>query len=376
MTMRANPRWRRLRAMLVKESIQIIRDPSTLMIALVLPLILMFIFGYAVSLDTTRTRVGLSMQDDGPQAVSLAAAYRNSRWFEIVPSRAVRPLEDDLVAGRVRAIIVIPADFGSLYAKGRARVQVITDGSIPNTAALVAGQAEGVRATWETARMAERGRKTAPPIQLAERFWFNPELASRYFLVPGAIAIVMAMIGTLLTALVIAREWERGTMEALLATPVTMSELIASKIIPYFILGLASMILCTLAAIFVFGVPFRGSPFAMLLISSAFLVPALGQGLLISALVKNQFVASQLSMFTGFLPVMMLSGFIFETSSMPLILQGISYLVPARYLVAPLQTVFVAGDVWPLFLGHIAAMLAFGALFFLIALRNTQRRIA
>lgn len=373
---RANPRWRRLRGLFIKESIQIVRDPSTLMIAFVLPLLLMFLFGYAVSLDTTQTRVGLAVQDEGAAAQSLAGAYRSSKWFETTASRSVAPLKDDLVAGRIRAIIVIPADFSRRFASGSAQVQVITDGSLPNTAGLVAGYAEGVRATWEAGQLAERGRQTRPAIALAERFWFNPELASRYFLVPGAIAIVMAMIGTLLTALVIAREWERGTMEALLATPVTMVELIISKIVPYFLLGLVSMTLCTLAAIIIFGVPFRGSPLAMLAISAAFLVPALGQGLLISALVKNQFVAAQIALVTGFLPVMMLSGFIFEISSMPLPHQILTYLVPARYLVPPLQTVFMAGDVWPLFLTHIGALLAFGALFFIIALRNTKRRVA
>ncbi|MCJ8156899.1 ABC transporter permease [Sphingomonas sp. LaA6.9] len=370
---------RRFHAMLVKESLQIVRDPSTFLIAFVLPLLLLFLFGYGVSLDTTRTRIGLALQDSSAPALSLASAYRNSPWFEVKEARDVHTLKDDLVAGRVRGIVVIPSDFGEKAARsrGNAAIQIVTDGALPNTAGFVAAYAEGVRANWAMAQAAERGTKPpAPPIQIASRFWFNPELASRYFLVPGAIAIVMTMIGTLLTALVVAREWERGTMEAIMATPVGMGEFLATKVIPYFLLGLGSMTLCTLLAIFVFGVPFRGSPFALLVIASAFLVPALGQGLLISAATKNQFVSSQVALITGFLPSMLLSGFLFEISSMPTWIQYLTYAVPARYLIPPLQTVFVAGDIWSLFLPNMAAMLGFGLLFFTLAVRATRRRIA
>ena len=184
------------------------------------------------------------------------------------------------------------------------------------------------------------------------------------------------MVGTLLTALVIAREWERGTMEAIMATPVGMTELIATKVVPYFVLGLAAMTLCTVLAITVFGVPFRGSPFALLVIASAFLVPALGQGLLISALTKNQFVASQVALLSAFLPTLLLSGFLFEISSMPVPIQAITYLVPSRYLIPQLQTVFIAGDDWGLFAPNIAALLGFGVLFFVLTVRATRRRIA
>jgi ABC-2 type transport system permease protein len=205
--------------------------------------------------------------------------------------------------------------------------------------------------------------------------WFNPELKSRYFLVPGAIAVIMTMVGTLLTALVVAREWERGTMEAIMATPVSMAEFLASKLIPYFVLGLGAMVMCTLVAIFAFDVPFRGSPVALLLIASAFLVPALGQGLLISAATKNQFVASQIALLSAFLPSFLLSGFLFEIASMPTFIQAITYAVPARYLIPSLQTVFVAGDQWGLFVRDIAAMLCFGAVFFALTFRATRKRL-
>lgn len=359
---------RRLAALMAKEIVQIRRDPSTLLIAFVLPLVLLFLFGYGVSLDTARTRVGLALEDGSAPALGLAQSYQRSRWFDITLAHSVAPLRADLIAGRIRAIVVIPADFGRTAARGRAApIEIITDGSLPNTASFVAAYAEGVRANWAGGR--------GPPIRIETRFWFNPELKSRFFLVPGAIAIVMTMIGTLLTALVVAREWERGTIEAVFATPISMVEFLVSKLVPYFVLALFSMALCTVLAISVFGVPFRGSAPALLAISAAFLAPALGQGLFISAATKNQFVASQVALLTGFLPVFMLSGFLFEISSMPRPIQWLTYLLPARYLIPCLSTVFLAGDLWSVFLPNIAAMLGFGAIFFALAFVFTRKRL-
>ena len=374
--MSASASGRRFRAMLVKEIRQIARDPSTLLIAFVFPVLLVILFGYGVNLDTARTRVAMVAEDNSEAARSLSAAYQHSRFFEVVESGGTADGARALVAGHVRAMIVLPQDFGSQVARGGGSIQVVTDGSSPNTASFAAAYAEGVRANWAAARNAERGTRTAQPVAVASRFWFNPELASRYFLVPGAMAIVMTIIGCLLTALVIAREWERGTMEAIMATPLGMGELMATKVVPYFVLGLGSMVMCTLLAIFLFGVPFRGSPLALLAIASAFLVPALGQGLFISAATKNQFVASQIALLTAFLPALMLSGFLFEIASMPKWVQALTYIIPARYLIPPLQTVFLAGDQWGLILPNIGALLGFGAIFFTLAIRATKRRIA
>ncbi len=368
---------RRFAALLVKESLQIVRDPSTLLIAFLLPLILLFLFGYAVNLDTARTRLGLALLDRSEAATGLATAYRNSRWFDIRASDSVAPLQADLVAGRVRGIVVIPQDFGRQVAAGGGDIEVITDGSLPNTASFAAAYAEGVRASWAAGRAAEQGNAAAaPPIDVAARYWFNPELTSRYFLVPGSMAIVLTMIGTLLTALVVAREWERGTMEALLATPISMAEFIATKVVPYFLLGLGSALVCTLLAITVFGVPFRGSPWALLLIVSAFMVPALGQGLFISAAIRSQFVASQVALLTAFMPALLLSGFLFEISSMPKWIQLLTYVVPVRYMMPLVQSVFLAGDIWSLFVPNMLVMLGFGVLFFAGTVRLTRRRVA
>jgi len=369
-------RARRFAALVRKESLQVIRDPSSILIAFVLPLILLVIFGYGVSLDATRTRIGLVIEDATPIAQDLAASFQASRYFEVAVGRDRRDFEEDLILGRVRGIVVIPASFADVGAAGGSpQIQVIVDGSDPNTANFVQNYAQGVVGTWMAQRAAETATRP-PPISVEQRFWFNPELASRNFLVPGSIAIVMTLVGTLLTSLVVAREWERGTMEAMMATPVTAAELLAGKILPYFILGLASMSLCVLIAVFIFGVPFRGSVLALYALSASFLMPALGQGLLISAATKNQFLASQLALLSAFLPAFLLSGFLFEINSMPWIIRMITTIVPARYLIPSLQSVFVAGDIWPMFLRSIAVMLTIGAVLFILAARSTRKRIA
>ncbi|MGK6356740.1 ABC transporter permease [Sphingomonas sp. DT-207] len=368
---------RRLAALSRKEGAQILRDPSTFLIAFVLPMILLFLFGYAVSLDSTRTRVAVVLQDSSAPALRLAQAYQRSAYFDVTMARSVAGVRDRMVDGNLRAIIVIPSDFGDGVKRGKAPpIQIITDGSQPNTANFAAAYGEGVRASWAAAEGLERNPRAAqPPVSVSTRYWYNPELMSRYFLVPGSIANVMTMVGTLLTALVVAREWERGTMEAMMATPISMAEFIASKVIPYFLLAQVSMALCAVIGVWVFGVPFRGSVLTLFAISSAFLMPALGLGLFISAATKNQFVASQIALLSAFLPTFLLSGFIYEIGSMPWPIQALTYLVPARYLIPALQSVFLAGDQWGLILPNIGIMLCFGALFFLLSFRVTRRSL-
>jgi ABC-2 type transport system permease protein len=368
-------------ALILKEARQIVRDPSSVLIAFVLPLILLFLFGYGVSLDASRTRIGVVLEAPTPAARELAAAFRASRYFEARVGTDRRAFEHDLVLGRLRGIVIIPATFvrdQHRRAPG-AGLQVIVDGSEPNTASLVLGYTQGGVATWAGVRASEIGvpRVAAlAPVSVQQRFWFNPELSSRFFLVPGSIAIVMALTGTLLTSLVVAREWERGTMEAMMATPASATELLLGKLIPYFLLGLTSMTLCVLTAVWLFDIPFRGSVLALYAICSAFLLPALGQGLLISAGTKNQFLASQLALLSAFLPTFLLSGFLFEINSMPRVIQWITVIVPARYLIPSLTTLFLAGDLWPLFWRNISVLLVFGAVFLTLAARTTKKRIA
>jgi ABC-2 type transport system permease protein len=356
---------RRLAALVRKESLQVLRDPSAILIAFVLPVLLLFLFAYAVSLDLRKVPIGVVLESDGASARSLAAAYGATRYFRVTPARDRRELQAALVGGELRGFVVIPQDFERRLRDAGAGplVQVITDGSQPNTANFVAGYAEGVITQWAASR------NIAPQalVELRPRFWFNPEIESRRFLVPGAIAIVMTMIGTLLTALVVAREWERGTMEALLSTPARVLEILVGKLLPYFVLGLIATLGSAMLALQVFDVPLRGSWSTLLLLSSVFLAPALGQGLLISSIARNQFIAAQAALFSGFLPAFLLSGFLFEIDSMPAVIQAITRVVPARYFIASLQTVFLAGDVWAVMIPNMLAMLAIGVVFFGLA---------
>jgi ABC-2 type transport system permease protein len=368
--------WRRLLALVRKETLQIFRDPSAILIAFVLPVVLLFLFAFAVSLDVRDVKIGVVLENDSPDAQSLAAAFAGTRYFEVTPARDRRDVEPDLIAGRLHGMIVIPQDFDTRLARPERGplVQIVTDGTEPNTASFVGGYAEGVVATW-LASHADAGAAQGPGPTLEPRFWFNPEIESKRFLIPGAIAIVMTMIGTLLTAMVVAREWERGTMEAVMSTPASILEILVGKLLPYFGLGLIATLGCAAAAVFLFDVPLRGSLFALLLLTCSFLMPALGQGLLISAIAKNQFIAAQVALITGFLPALLLSGFIFEIDSMPLVIREFTRVVPARYFVASLQTVFLAGDVWSLFVPSILFMLAIGGVFFAITALKSRKSL-
>jgi ABC-2 type transport system permease protein len=369
---------RRLKALIIKESLQILRDPSTILIAVVLPLVLLFIFGFGVNLDSNRVKIGLIINAQGPDVASLVKAFTNSRFLDVTITQDRRGLEDDLAAGRLRGIVVVPQDFTAeaALADESASIQVIADGSEPNIASFVQNYARGVMQIWLSYQAQDRGRDfTRSLIQLEPRYWYNPELKSRNFLIPGSIAIIMTLIGTLLTALVIAREWERGTMEAMMATPITITDILMGKLAPYFVLGMGSMLLCTGVATLFYDVPFRGTLPALITVSSVFLVAALGQGLLISSVARDQFVASQMALMSAFLPAFMLSGFIYEISAMPTPIQALSHVIAARYLVTSLQTIFLTGNIWPLLLSSMGAMAIIGIVFFLLIARKTHKRL-
>jgi ABC-2 type transport system permease protein len=364
-------------AVMLKEWTQIRRDPSSIGLVVVLPLLLMFLFGSAVSLDTRATRTGLVDHDHTLASRDLAATFARNSYFEVREGPAVAPFARALLEDDVRGMVVIPQGFAAALASGRpAAVQVITDGSQPNTAAFLAGHTRGLLADWSAARARERGIDAAPALQVNARYRYNPGLRSRYTLVPGAIAIVMAMIGTMLTALIVAREYERGTMEGLLSTPLPVPLLVAAKLLPYFLLGLTSTLLCVGAGIVAYDLPFKGSLGGLLVIAATFLSAVLGQGLLISAATRNQFVSAQFALLSGFLPSLLLSGFLFEIDSMPQPIQWLTYIVPARYLIPSLQSVFLVGDIWPLFCPNAAVMAGFGAFFFWRVTRAVSRTIA
>ena len=368
---------RRLKAVVIKEFYQVFRDPSSIMIAFVFPMILLIVYGFGVSLDANLERIALVLEDTSPDARSFAEALTNSPYFRVKVVRDRREVMHDLVVGNIHGIVVVPSYFTQYKNSGHhiAPIQVIADGSEPNTASFIQNYVQGAWSNWLDIE-AIQGRPVVLPLVRAQpRFWFNQELSSRNFLIPSSLALIIALIGTMLTALVVAREWERGTMEALMATPIHISEVLIGKLIPYFCLGMGSMTACVIVATAFYQVPFRGSFFALTLVSATFLLAALGQGLLISSLSRNQFVAAQAALISAFLPAFMLSGFIFEISSMPWILQIVTHFIAATYFIAALKTLFLAGDVWALLIPNTLAILAIAALFFAITARNTVKRL-
>ncbi len=364
---------RRLRAMVKKEVLQVRRDPSALLIAFVLPPVLLLFFSFGVSLDVKNVGVGVVLESDGPHARDLAAAYQATPYMQVTTARHRNEFARDLVTGDLSVFVVIPQDFDARVNDSRLapQIQIIADGSQPSSANFTAGYARGVFSTWLAGVSGEAG--SGPDIRLEQRFWFNPELESRQVLVPGAIALVMTIIGTMLTAMVIAREWERGTMEALMSTSAGIAEILISKLLPYFLLGMFAVLGCAFLAVTVLDVPLRGSLGMLMLVGAVFLIPALGQGLLISTLASSQFHAAETGLITGFLPALLLSGFIFEIQSMPVFIQWITQLIPARYFVAALQTVFLAGDVWSDIWPNLLSLLALGALLFGITIAKSRR---
>jgi len=355
----------RLRGLIRKEFLQIWRDPSSIAIAFVLPLVLLLIFGYGVSLDAKHVTIALVVEQPDAATSSFTGAFRKLEYFAPIPFANMRQAEEAMREGEVQAILHLKNDFGrTLYRPGGAPAQLIVNGVNANTARLISGYATGVWATWLQQYAALNGQPFAVPVLVQQRVWFNSELKSRNYLVPGLIAVIMTLIGALLTALVVSREWERGTMESLMSTPVSMSEILLGKVIPYFVLGTGGMLLSVAMAVWLFGVPLRGSFLLLFAVASLFLLVALGMGLLISTVAKNQFVASQIALVVTFLPAFVLSGFIFEIASMPQVVQFITQIIPARYFVALLQTIFMAGDIWAVILPNALALFLM-ALFFL-----------
>ena len=368
---------RRLVGLCRKEGFQIVRDPSSIVIAFALPVALLMIFGYGVNLDASRVRIGVLSEDAGPDAARFVATLAASPYLEPHAATSRAALNSWLMAGEIRGMVIIQSDFGARLSRpgATAPIEIITDGAEPNTANFVSAYIQGAWQTWAHQRAVERGAPVAAPISLIARYWFNPAAVSRNFIVPGSIAIIMTIVGALLTSLVIAREWERGTMEALLSTPVSRTELLLSKIIPYYVLGIVSMLLCLAISVWQFRVPFRGSLVLLILYTSLFLGSSLGLGLLLSTVTRNQFNAAQAALNVAFLPATMLSGFVYEISSMPAPIRAVTYLIPARYFVSALQTLFQAGFVGRILLTDLAFLIASATFFLGLTALNTRRRL-
>lgn len=347
---------RRIWSLVKKEVRQIIRDPSSIAIGIVLPVVLILLFGYGLSLDVRNVPLAIVLEDPTPEATELAAGFQLSHYFDAHLLTSMKHAEQLMLARIVDGIVRIRPDFARRLSLGDAEVQILVHGTDANRARIIQGYVQGAIVQWSARRAAEGREVSAGPVLLQDRLWFNEANESRYFLVPGLIVLIMTLIGALLTALVMAREWERGTLEALFVTPVRAGEILLGKTIPYFALGMIGLALCLLAAKFLFHVPFRGSLWVLGGASMLYLLVALGIGLVISSAVKSQFVASQVTLLATFMPALMLSGFLFDLRSMPAAVRLITYVLPARYYVALLQTVFLAGDVWSVIVPNAAVL--------------------
>jgi len=373
---RLTARLRRAGCLIRKETRQIVRDPSSIAIGIVLPVVLILLFGYGVSLDVTEVPIALVVEDPSPAATELAASFQLSHYFNVQLVTSMPVAQQLMLARKIDGIVRIRPDFSRALSRGDAEVQVLMHGVDANHARIVQSYAKGAINQWASRRTAQGINVSSGPVTVQGRMWFNEANESRYFLIPGLIVLVMTLIGALLTALVMAREWERGTLEALFVTPVRTEEILLGKTVPYFALGLIGLILCLLAAKFLFHVPFRGSLTVLIGASMLYLLVALAIGLLISSAFKSQFVASQITILVTFMPAVMLSGFLFDLSSMPAAVRLITYVLPARYYVALLQTIFLAGDIWAVILPNMAMLAGMATILLGLTKRATRKSLA
>lgn len=375
--------FRRLKAIARKELLHIIRDPRSLASAIAIPLTMLLIFGYALSLDVDRIPTIVFDLDKTPQSQDLVRTFQGSRYFSIVETaQSYRPIEQAMDARKALLALVIPPDYArNLLSGSQTQVQLLLDGSDSNTAAIAQGYAEGIVQTYGArvrldAQIVHAGNVPQSGVGAQVRVWYNPDMVSRNYIVPGLIAVIMMIITANLSSLTIAREWENGTMEQLLSTPVRPAELALGKLSAYFLVGTVDMIICMFVGVFLFDVPFKGNLPFLMLSSFIFLFGALCTGILISASNRTQLLAYQMGTLTSFLPGFLLSGFIYSISSMPRVIQAIALFVPARYFINISKGVFLKGIglniLWPDFL----LLLGYGAMMFFFTARKLRGKVA
>jgi ABC-2 type transport system permease protein len=364
----------RIKAITRKEFIQIWRDPMSLAMAFLLPLILLFIYGYAVTFDVDRISTVVYDMDKSSLSREFVDDFGKSGYFTIVSSlNRYEDIDPYLDGNKAKVAIVIPHDFSKRIQTGRGTtIGIILDGANSNTANIAQGYI-AVIAQRYSQKMSSG--PVIPLIDSRSRVWYNTELKSRNFIIPGLIAVIMTVIIALLTSLTIAKEWDRGTMEQLISTPIKPIELVIGKLVPYFVIGFADTVFVILMSTELFGVPLRGSVSVLLVLSSIFLFGGLSMGILISIVGRNQTAASQMAMLSSFLPAFLLSGFIFSISNMPSPLQIITYFVPARYFVTILKGIFLKGSSLKYLILETVLLTIYGAAVFLLAVKKFKKRI-
>lgn len=372
---------RRVRAVARKEFLHVIRDPRSLGMGIAIPMLMLLLFGYALTLDVDEVPIMIWDQSQTTVSRDLISRFGGSRYFSIYGyASSPREIERAIDRRDVLAALVIPWDFARRVGRSGAEAQLIVDGSDANTAAIAIAYANAIASQWSldvsVQAVRRRGGVPAPmPVDVRPRVWFNPEMESRNYIVPGLIAVIMSIIVALLTSLTIAREWETGTMEQLISTPVRGHEIIIGKLIPYFVIGAIDVVIAVVMGLLLFHVPFRGAPLLMVGFSSVFLIGTLSLGILISVVTRGQLLASQVAMVTTFLPAFLLSGFMFDIANMPRPVQAITYLMPARYFVALLKALFLKGVGVSVLVGDGAPLLIFAVVMVLLANARFKKKL-
>jgi ABC-2 type transport system permease protein len=375
--------WRRLASLTRKEIRQLLRDPGSLAIGIGLPLVLILIFGFGLSLDVRNAPVAIVLEDPSPTAVDVIAGLELSPYISPVTVSSMHDAERLMLEREVDAIVRLPIDFSRDLAAGDAHLQVLVHGTEASRALIIRSYLNLALSQWGQ-RQADKGRmmgtdgadvSRAGTVVPVERMWFNAANTSTWYLVPGLIVLIMTLVGAFLTAMVMAREWERGTLEALFVSPVRSHEILLAKIIPYFLMGMLGLGMCLLAAKFLFKVPMYGSLLILLGSSMLYLLVALGIGLLISSVTRNQFLASQVAILSSFMPALMLSGFMFDLRNVPVVIQWIGMALPATHFMELIRTLFLAGNVWPLIFKNCAILAGYAALLLALARLVTRKRL-
>jgi ABC-2 type transport system permease protein len=376
-------RWHRLAAIVRKEVIQISRDLPSLLITVAMPLLLMLAFGYGVRFDIQHIPVYVYDREGSQQSQEFLKHFQASQYFNVVKTVDNYPtLIQALDAGACRLAIVIPVNFSEqLKTGGPVSVQALIDATDNNMANVSISYSEAVVQNYNREIQIDWLRRHGqaglqPPLTVDTRTWFNEDLESTATIVPGVVAIIMAVIGAFLTSLTIAREWERGTMEQLISTPVTPLELMVGKLVPYFVIGLLDTALCAGMAIWWFQVPFHGQWSVFFLSCTLFLIVVLSMGYVVSVVAKSQLAASQTALIATFLPAFLLSGFIYPIDQMPVVIQLITHLIPARYFMTIIRDVFLKGTSIPLLLNDLLALAIFAILLTVLATRAFHKKLS
>lgn len=340
--------FRRLKALTIKEFHQLLRDKSNLMLGIGLPIILIFIFGYGISFDISNARVGVVDQIHSESSLKIITAINASTYLEVETYPSVPAAQGAMDAQAIEGYLVIPNNFDNELQQQRAQLQFLADGKDSNRAQTLYTYVLSAVTSSFTKNLVVKNGERGTGVTVDFRMWFNQASSSTWSIVPGLIVLIVTIVGTFLTALVMAREWERGTLEAIFVSPVRPIEIILGKIIPFFVVGLAGLILCMVAAWLLFKVPLQGSIIVLYIISMLYLLISLAIGLLISARTRNQFLSCQLSVIVSFMPCIMLSGFIFDLRNVPAIVDFLGHLLPSTYYMEIIKTLYLAGDYWPL----------------------------